>query len=96
MTRLLDVNVPDIGDYQNVPVIEVLVKAGDTLQALKRPLENLQLLLPVLLSNRRPIQKIEMLRFLSKQIQMILGELEILEVHYSSLQMVRLLINRLE
>lgn len=33
MTRLLDVNVPDIGDYQNVPVIEVLVKAGDTLQA---------------------------------------------------------------
>lgn len=33
MTRLLDVNVPDIGDYNNVPVIEVLVKAGDTIQA---------------------------------------------------------------
>lgn len=33
MTRLLDVNVPDIGDYKNVPVIEVLVKAGDTINA---------------------------------------------------------------
>ena len=33
MTRLLEVNVPDIGDYNNVPVIEVLVKAGDTIQA---------------------------------------------------------------
>ncbi|MFU2489811.1 dihydrolipoyllysine-residue acetyltransferase [Thauera sp. WH-1] len=33
MTRLLDVNVPDIGDYNNVPVIEVLVKAGDTINA---------------------------------------------------------------
>ena len=30
MSKLVDVKVPDIGDYKNIPVIEVLVKAGDT------------------------------------------------------------------
>ncbi|MEP6484731.1 MAG: dihydrolipoyllysine-residue acetyltransferase [Rudaea sp.] len=30
MAQLTEVKVPDIGDYDNVPVIEVLVKAGDT------------------------------------------------------------------
>ena len=29
MSQLIDIKVPDIGDYKNVPVIEVLVKAGD-------------------------------------------------------------------
>lgn len=33
MTRLIDVTVPDIGDYKDVPVIEVLVQPGDTLNA---------------------------------------------------------------
>jgi len=27
---LIEVNVPDIGDFQNIPVIEILVKPGDT------------------------------------------------------------------
>ena len=31
-SKLLDVKVPDIGDYKNVPVIEVLVKDGDTVE----------------------------------------------------------------
>jgi pyruvate dehydrogenase E2 component (dihydrolipoamide acetyltransferase) len=30
---MLDVKVPDIGDFKDVPVIEVLVKAGDTVKA---------------------------------------------------------------
>ena len=30
MSNLVEVKVPDIGDYKNVPVIEVLVKPGDT------------------------------------------------------------------
>ncbi|MCX7897439.1 MAG: dihydrolipoyl dehydrogenase [Rhodocyclaceae bacterium] len=30
---LIDVKVPDIGDFKDVPVIEVLVKAGDVVQA---------------------------------------------------------------
>ena len=30
-----EVKVPDIGNYTNIPVIEVLVKAGDTVA--KRP-----------------------------------------------------------
>jgi pyruvate dehydrogenase E2 component (dihydrolipoamide acetyltransferase) len=30
MAQLTEIKVPDIGDYDNVPVIEVLVKAGDT------------------------------------------------------------------
>ncbi len=30
MAQLTEVKVPDIGDFDNVPVIEVLVKAGDT------------------------------------------------------------------
>ena len=30
---LLEVKVPDIGDFKDVPVIEVLVKAGDTVKA---------------------------------------------------------------
>ena len=29
----IDVNVPDIGDFKDVPVIEVLVKPGDTVKA---------------------------------------------------------------
>ena len=30
---LVEVKVPDIGDYKNIPVIEVLVKAGDSVNA---------------------------------------------------------------
>ncbi len=30
MSNILDINVPDIGDFEQVEVIEVLVKAGDT------------------------------------------------------------------
>ncbi len=30
MANTIEVKVPDIGDYDNVPVIEVLVKPGDT------------------------------------------------------------------
>ena len=32
MSKVLDVEVPDIGDFDAVPVIEVLVKAGDMVQ----------------------------------------------------------------
>ncbi|MBI2311510.1 MAG: dihydrolipoyl dehydrogenase [Betaproteobacteria bacterium] len=31
MSQLVEVKVPDIGDYKNVPVIEVLVKPGDAI-----------------------------------------------------------------
>jgi pyruvate dehydrogenase E2 component (dihydrolipoamide acetyltransferase) len=33
MSKLVEVKVPDIGDYKNIPVIEVLVKPGDTVSA---------------------------------------------------------------
>ena len=33
MGSLKDVLVPDIGDFKNIPVIEVLVKPGDTVKA---------------------------------------------------------------
>ena len=29
---IVEVNVPDIGDFKDVPVIEVLVKPGDTVK----------------------------------------------------------------
>ncbi|MEY4277129.1 MAG: hypothetical protein RI975_394, partial [Pseudomonadota bacterium] len=29
MSQIIEIKVPDIGDYKDVPVIEVLVKAGD-------------------------------------------------------------------
>ena len=32
MSTLVEVKVPDIGDYRNVPVIEILVKPGDTVK----------------------------------------------------------------
>src|SRR4051794_27093802 len=32
MTNSVEVKVPDIGDFKNVPVVEVLVKPGDTVQ----------------------------------------------------------------
>ncbi|WP_321941603.1 dihydrolipoyllysine-residue acetyltransferase [Paraburkholderia tropica] len=32
MTQAIEVKVPDIGDYKDVPVIEVLVKIGDTVE----------------------------------------------------------------
>ncbi len=33
MSQTIEVKVPDIGDYKDVPVIEVLVKVGDTVKA---------------------------------------------------------------
>ena len=33
MANLVEVKVPDIGDFKDVPVIEVLVKPGDTVRA---------------------------------------------------------------
>ena len=32
MSQLIEVKVPDIGDYKDVPVIEVHVKPGDTVE----------------------------------------------------------------
>ena len=33
MSQVIEVKVPDIGDFKDVPVIEVLVKPGDTVKA---------------------------------------------------------------
>jgi pyruvate dehydrogenase E2 component (dihydrolipoamide acetyltransferase) len=33
MSNLMEVKVPDIGDFKNIPVIEVFVKPGDTVKA---------------------------------------------------------------
>ena len=30
MSKIVEVKVPDIGDFKNVPIIEVLVKPGDS------------------------------------------------------------------
>ena len=38
---MVEVRVPDIGDFKNVPIIEVLVKPGDTIQA-EQPLITLE------------------------------------------------------
>ena len=32
MSQAIEVKVPDIGDFTDIPVIEVLVKAGDTVE----------------------------------------------------------------
>ena len=32
MSQTIEIKVPDIGDYKDVPVIEVLVKAGDQVE----------------------------------------------------------------
>ena len=32
MTQVIEVKVPDIGDYQDVPVIEVHIKPGDVIE----------------------------------------------------------------
>jgi pyruvate dehydrogenase E2 component (dihydrolipoamide acetyltransferase) len=32
MSQIIDIKVPDIGDYKDIPVIEVLVKAGDQIE----------------------------------------------------------------
>ncbi|MEO6913690.1 MAG: dihydrolipoyllysine-residue acetyltransferase [Candidatus Baltobacteraceae bacterium] len=32
MSELIEIKVPDIGDFKNIPVIEILVKPGDTVQ----------------------------------------------------------------
>ena len=32
MTRLVEIKVPDIGDFKDVGIIEILVKPGDTIQ----------------------------------------------------------------
>ncbi len=32
MSKVIEVKVPDIGDFKNIPIIEILVKPGDTVQ----------------------------------------------------------------
>ena len=32
MSQIIEIKVPDIGDYKDVPVIEVLVKVGDKVE----------------------------------------------------------------
>ena len=41
MSNVIDIKVPDIGDFQDVPVIEVYVKPGDTVNA-EDPLVSLE------------------------------------------------------
>jgi len=33
MTHVIEVKVPDIGDFKNIPVIEIFVQVGDTIKA---------------------------------------------------------------
>ena len=33
MSNIIEIKVPDIGDFKNIPVIEVFVKPGDTVKA---------------------------------------------------------------
>ena len=33
MSNLIDIKVPDIGDFKDVPVIEVFVMVGDSVKA---------------------------------------------------------------
>ena len=39
--RPIDITIPDIGDFKDVPVIEILVKAGDTVEA-EQPIVTLE------------------------------------------------------
>lgn len=32
MTQIVDVNVPDVGDFKDIPIIEILVKPGDSVE----------------------------------------------------------------
>ena len=32
MTQLIEIKVPDVGDFKDIPVIELLVKPGDTVE----------------------------------------------------------------
>ncbi|MFZ1493575.1 MAG: biotin/lipoyl-containing protein, partial [Candidatus Competibacter denitrificans] len=41
MSQIIQVKVPDIGDFKDVPVIDVLVKPGDTVTA-EQPLVTLE------------------------------------------------------
>ncbi|MGB8419197.1 biotin/lipoyl-containing protein, partial [Paraburkholderia sp.] len=41
MNQSIDIKVPDIGDFQDVPVIEIYVKVGDTVKA-EDPLVSLE------------------------------------------------------
>ena len=41
MSQIIDIKVPDIGDFTDVPVIEIFVKVGDTIKA-EDPLVSLE------------------------------------------------------
>jgi pyruvate dehydrogenase E2 component (dihydrolipoamide acetyltransferase) len=41
MSNSIDIKVPDIGDFTDVPVIEIFVKVGDTVKA-EDPLVSLE------------------------------------------------------
>lgn len=41
MSQLVEVRVPDIGDFKDVPIIEILVKPGDSI-AVEAPLITLE------------------------------------------------------
>ena len=33
MSKEIEIKVPDIGDFKNIPIIEIMVKPGDTVSA---------------------------------------------------------------
>ena len=41
MSQAIEIKVPDIGDFKDVPVIEIFVKVGDTVKA-EDPLVSLE------------------------------------------------------
>src|SRR5450631_522727 len=32
MSNIIEINVPDIGDFKNIPIIEIMVKPGDSVK----------------------------------------------------------------
>src|SRR5450756_638399 len=41
MSNIVEIKVPDIGDFKNIPIVEILVKPGDSVKA-EDPLVSLE------------------------------------------------------
>ena len=73
MSNAIDIQVPDIGDFSDVPVIEIFVKVGDTVKA-EDPLVSLE-------SDKATMDVPAPLSGVVKEIRVQLGDKEIGRAH---------------
>ena len=71
MSMMREVTVPDIGDFKNIPIIEILVKPGDRVQTLRQSIIGVCLVAPLDYHNIAPRRVMTKFLYLSVFLRVI-------------------------